>query len=346
MEAVENSSVITVNVFKKSVGKVLISTLFKLELNLEKRLISKQQKAFSLWKLKVMNAKAVDAASADKAEKLIQDAQKAKERQSVALRSIPRSKSVSAKRSASTIQEHLTDALDVDRHTTIDSVSSTLRSIYIYLTAETEKFHTKLSDLHDQSQTEMVFRDASREAKILVLVVFLRQAMKRKLKWGFDRWYFVQIRKARSEARVKQLLTSLNLESQKTATRQFHIEAKLAQNDTVSNAIECSHAFSHWKMKVVKDILNEERRRGEVERKSLLTAFRSLKSQLHVKNHKNKAAISKSLAQGKKLSKSLSQLHASLLEARGLVETTSEVIGAGVEKEVEAVVKTGVGMVK
>ena len=97
--------------------------------------------------------------------------------------------------------------------------------------------------------------------------------------------------------KVKKLLTSLNLESQKTATRQFHIEDKLTQNDTVSNAIECSHAFSHWKMKVVKEILSEERRRGEEERKSLLAAFRGLKSRLYIKNHENKAAVNKALAQ-------------------------------------------------
>ena len=62
MEVMEIDSVKTVNVFKKRIGKVLISTLFKIELNIEKRLIFQQQKAFCMWRLKVMSAKAKDAA--------------------------------------------------------------------------------------------------------------------------------------------------------------------------------------------------------------------------------------------------------------------------------------------
>ena len=82
-----------------------------------------------------------------------------KRRQSMTLRSTPASRS--AKQRASIIHEHLTDTLDTDRHTTIDSISSTLRSIYMYFAAENEKFHNQLSDLHDQSMTEMKFRDAA-----------------------------------------------------------------------------------------------------------------------------------------------------------------------------------------
>ena len=319
-----------VNVFKKDVGKVLISTVFNIELAVEKRMISMIQKSFCLWKLKVMNAKASDAM---KAVQDANDARDAKVRQSISLRSMPTSKSVSAKRRGTTMHAvPLTDALDTNRHQTIDSASSTLRSIYVHLTAESEKYHTMLSDLHDHSKTEKEFREAARNGKVLMLVVFLRQAVKRKLRWGFDKWYFVRIRKAKSEAKVKKLFTSLNLESQKTATRQFHIEAKLEQNETVSNAIECSHAFSHWKMMVVKDILSEERQRGEAERRSLMSAFRGLKTQLHVKNHQNKAALAKALAQGKQLSKCLSHLHTSLGEAHSLNVATAKVVGDAAEE--------------
>ena len=172
----------TVNVFRKNIGKVLISVLFKIELHIEKRLISMQQRAFCMWKVKVMDAKVNEAAKADtiKNQSQVQDKQSAKRQQAMALRS----KGVNAIKRASIIRRQLTDALDNDRHTTIDSLSATLRSSTCIL-QRIEKFHNKLSDLRDQSMTDMKFRNAAREGKILMALVFLRQAMKRKLRWEF-----------------------------------------------------------------------------------------------------------------------------------------------------------------
>ena len=312
------------NVLKKEIGVPLIVILFNMERYCEQREIVSKQRAFSWWKLMSDHIKSMET---------VQALQNEQESKASFLGSLPK-----VGRRTSLLQEHLSDPRDIDRHTTIDSVSSTLRSTYVHLTAESEIYHTKLSELHDHAKTEQQFKDAAKRAKLMMVTVFLRQSLKRKLRWGFDKWHFKHIRMAKSEAKVKKLFTSLNLESQKTATRQFHIEDKLVQNETVSNAIECSHAFSHWKMRVVKAILQEERERGEMERRKLLVAFRELKTLLHHKNLREKVALSRAVSNGKQLSGGLQQLYQSLREADSLNRDITKAIGKGAVAESDTAV--------
>ena len=114
--------------------------LFKIELHIEKRLISMQQRAFCMWKVKWMRKLTRPQSDTIKNQSQVQDKQSAKRQQAMALRS----KGVNAIKRASIIHEQLTDALDNDRHTTIDSLSATTQVDLHALQRRIVKFHNKI----------------------------------------------------------------------------------------------------------------------------------------------------------------------------------------------------------
>ena len=184
----------------------------------------------------------------------------------------------------------------------------------------------KLEDPEREEIDKEGFLKVQNDGRLLISIMYMRQSMKRQLRRAFDTWFFVHVRCSNSHAKLKKLGTALALQKHKTSTRHFHIQTKLEQNETVGNAIECSHAFFRWKIATVKGILQEERSNGENDRTKLFVALRELKATLYSKIKRNKAITEASRSSGGKLARQINQLHCSLSQANELNNTLEDLI--------------------
>lgn len=324
------SSRVTPNVMKKDVGVVLIRTLFQMELKVELSLTAGIANAFCKWRM---------AASLLRERQAMQVAEKndKPEKESSLWHMTAGTSPDGSQQEGDTkemrVSETEEDAnLVVEKGPGFETSILALDALYNQLTRETKSMQKKLEELREHEENGEGFEKAGNEGKLLLSVMYMRLSMKRQLRRAFDTWFFTHVRRSNSLMNVKKLGTSLTLESHKTATRQFNIASKLEQNETVGNAIECSHAFFRWKFAVVKVILQEERSNGEQDRKKLFKALRDLKALLHGKIRQNKSITDSSRTSGDKLARRINQLHSSLSQADALNGTLSGLVdreGAG-----------------
>jgi hypothetical protein len=323
---------VAVSFMKKDVGKVIIKALFKMELNIELSARASTTKSFFHWKLSTAlrrereggsdpNAD-VEAAAAAAVAASAEIEEKNRDTQS-------RGASIGSA-AAAAHDAHSggggTTAPPPIAMTPFEAAMASLRAAYAKLTSHTGQVRNNLATLRQTEVRGEGFVSAGNESKVLVALMFLRQALIRKMRRAFDRWFFLHIRKANSVLNNKKLVTTLTLDRHKAATRLFHIDSKLQQNDTVGKAIECSHAFFRWKIAVVREILQEERENGEKDRRKLYGALRQLKAVCYDKIRKNKTTTHASRVSGSSLARKVGQLHTMLGGARTLNELINDTL--------------------
>jgi hypothetical protein len=315
---------VAVSFMKKDVGKVIIKALFKMELSIELSARASTTKSFFHWKLSTALRREREGGSDPNA-----DVEAAAEIEEKKRNTQSRGTSV-APAAAAVHDAHSGGGGTTAPHPIVmapfEAAMASLRAGYAKLTSHTGQVRNNLAALR---QTEVLgegFTSAGNESKMLVSLMFLRQALKRKMRRAFDRWFFLHIRLANSTLNNKKLVTTLTLDKHKAATRLFHIDSKLQQNDSVGKAIECSHAFFRWKIAVVREILQEERDNGEKDRRKLYGALHQLKAVCYAKIRKNKTTTHKSRVSGTNLATKVGQLHTMLGGARTLNELINDTL--------------------
>jgi hypothetical protein len=312
------SSRVIPNVMKKDVGVILIRTLFQMEMKMELSMAAGLANAFCKWKLAtsiLCERQAMKSATGDEEGHL-----------TVGTSADKGDSGASQRDGENPMNELETNSLEVERQPGFETSVLALDALYARLISETESMQKKLEELREDEEGGVGFEKAAGEGKVLLSIIYMRQSMKRQLRRAFDKWFFTHVRKSTSLANVKKLGTSLTLETHKTSTRQFHVARKLEQNETVGNAIECSHAFFRWKFAIVKVILQEERHNGERDRKKLFKALRELKALLYGKIRRNKAITNSSCISGDKLGRRINHLHSTLNQAKGLSKALTDLI--------------------
>ena len=149
---------------------------------------------------------------------------------------------------------------------------------------------------------------------VRLLAVYMKQCVRRKLEFGFHHWLWITSRVLSRRHLSRDAMVTAQ-EHQNVLAKEFQLDSMLAVNATLTNAIQCSHAFFRWKIRITKMIFIEERESEAKSQRSLFMELRHLKKGMFQKNAENKKLLAAAIGEGKEVNKNLYRVQAAMRSA-------------------------------
>jgi hypothetical protein len=191
---------------------------------------------------------------------------------------------------------------------------------YIKQLTKNEDMLRQLADLRTKAGNPEQIEKIRLQGVFAVLLIFMKNCLRRRIEFGFQRWVWVT-EKLKASRQLQLQALRLTQDQHKLHAREFQIGRLLNHNTALNNAIQCSHAFFLWKICSTRETMAREALRAEEHRRVIYHELLDLKATLLTSVEEGKSDLRLKLSQGEVIKAGLARLQRNVEEAAAL--TTS-----------------------